>query len=534
MEPAHPVSYAPAPGRQGIWYRLPQPLRGLWVLLAALVLSSAATVLGLALSHWLPLQSMGLVYILAVVIAAVGLGVWTGVAVALLAFPAYNFFFIAPVFTFTVADPKELFALVVFLAVALVTGSLAGATREVADAAQHRAVALQSLNDFAARLSGSRNDEAIFQALARQAADTVGGKAVVLVGAGGDLAPVAQWPGPVALATSDWQSARRALRAGMPVLATARGWPGGRLEFYPIVTSKTTIGVLGILPDSQQRDLSGNDQVPLETMLRHTAIAIERTELGAEAAQARAETERERLRSALLSSLSHDLRTPLASIVGAVTSLRQLGSAMSPETRDDLLVAIEEEAGRLSRFVANLLQMTRLETETIDLLADWVDVRDVVQTAATRARLLQPEAKLAVHAPAGLPAIRGDATLLDHVVFNLLDNAIKYSDSPAVIDVELKAETAAIILAVTDRGRGIPKEAHSRIFEPFFRANPSDGRAPGTGLGLAISKRIIEGMGGNIHVESPIQTDRGTRIVVSLPTPAARSQSLVCVGEMPA
>lgn len=345
-----------------IWSRLPRPLTGPLVPVAALVATCIATLLAAGLSRWLPQQSIALVYMVVVVVTAVGLGVRTGLTVALLSFLAFNFFFIPPVFTFTIADPQELFALIVFLAVALLTGSLAGRMREVADDARRRATTLQSLNEFAGTLSGSRGFPAILDTLAGQAAATIHGEAVVLTGNAEELQICAAAPTRPTLAPVDFQAARRAYRSGETAHAAAPGWAGAEFEFHPIKTTAGTLGVVGIAASGGQRRVRKEDRSSLEIMLRHTAIAIERTQLEAEAIRARGETERERLRSALLSSLSHDLRTPLASILGSVTSLRELGAGMAPEARADLLAAIEEEARRLSRFVSNLLQMTRLES----------------------------------------------------------------------------------------------------------------------------------------------------------------------------
>lgn len=234
----------------------------------------------------------------------------------------------------------------------------------------------------------------------------------------------------------------------------------------------------------------------------------------------RGASERERLRSAILSSLSHDLRTPLASIVGSASSLRTLGDKLRPETRVDLLAAIEEEAERLAQFVTNLLHMTRLETESIDLRNDWIEVGEVAQSAVARMRRLKTDAMIVLECPSSLPAIRGNAVLLEHVIFNLLDNSAKFSNRGSGIDVSISAANSKISLVVVDQGRGIPADVRSRLFEAFNRTKSSDEDVGGTGLGLAISNRVIEGMGGSITVDSPISDGRGTRVTITLPVPA--------------
>ena len=508
-----------------VWARLPRPLTGASVIAAALTMTGAATFLGVGLSRMLPQPSVSLVYLVAVVMAAVGLGVRTGLAVAFGSFLAYNFFFIPPVFSFTIADPQEFFALLVFLGVALLTGSLAGRMREVADDARRRATALQSLNEFAGMLSGSRDVQAILDTLATHAAQTVRGEAVVLTKALDELEIKAFSPRPPTMDSLDVQAARRAFRTGEIEHRAAMGWPSAQFEFHPLKTKTAILGVIGLVPGDGERGIRVEDPSSIEIMLQHAAIAIERAQLESDALRARGETERERLRSALLSSLSHDLKTPLASILGAVTSLRELGSAMSAETHADLLAAIEEETRRLSHFVANLLQMTRLESGDLNLLGDWIDLADVVRIAVNRARRIAPGMIITMDCPSMLPALRGDATLVEHVIFNILDNAIKFSRNDQKLDVVLSADERAISITVTDMGSGIPPDALTRIFEPFFRVREGVGEVSGTGLGLTICKRIVDGMGGTIEVQSPVSGANGTRVSVTLPVPIEATAS---------
>jgi two-component system, OmpR family, sensor histidine kinase KdpD len=512
-----------AVGHTDLWAGLPRPLSGMWVVAAAALLATLATLVGLALSHLLPQQSVALVYLLLVVLGAIGLGTWTGLTTALLSAMACNFFFIPPIYTFQISDPQELFALVVFFAVALLTGSVAGRMRETADSARHRASTLLSLNDFAARLSRATDQAAILEALAFQTAATVRGAAVVLIKDAEDLQQRASVPPDVQLESVEWQAAHRAWRSGAIAHASAPGWPGPQFEFRPLTTHLGTMGVIGLAPSDGQRAVAMENEAALQTVLRHAMIAIERTQLGIESAAARDEVERERIRSALLSSLSHDLRTPLASILGAVTSLRQLGANMPPAAQADLLAAIEEETGRLTRFVANLLDLTRLDTETPDLKSDWLDVADATQAAVARAKQLFPERELSLSAVAETPLVRGDAMLFEHVVFNLIDNAVKFSAPEQPIAVAVSAHDGAVVLTVTDQGRGIPPDQLQHVFEKFYRVRDGDRDIQGTGLGLTICERVVEGMDGTITAQSPTSSGKGTRMLVRLPIPATGS-----------
>ena len=520
-------------GSPDLWTRLPEPLALVHAVPAALALTTAATLVCMMLGQAMPTHGYALVYLPLVLLSAAALGMTTGLATAVLAFLAYNFFFIHPRYTFDISDPSELWTLLAFFAVALMTGSLAGRMREVAVDARQRAAALHTLNEFAGQLSGATAEKTVADALVARAAATVGGAALVLLRSDriDGLTIASAVPPGASLDSADWQAARNALRSGETAHAAAVGWPGARYEFRPLTSARGTIGLLGLSPARDSRTTAREYDATLETMIRHASIALERTRLGTENAAAREEAERERLRSALLSSLSHDLRTPLASILGAVTSLRELGDKMSEDTRADLLVAIEEETARLSLFVANLLDMTRLESGEPNLRRDWLDVADVANGAVARAKRLLPGRSISLRADDNLPLVRGDATLLEHVVLNLIDNAAKFSAPDQPIRLTVTASARQLRLCVDDEGRGIPADALPYVFHKFYRV-PAHGRdVPGTGLGLAICHRIVEGMGGGIEAVSPGAGGRGTTIIVKLPVPKDRDDGSQSVSE---
>ncbi|KAB2846092.1 MAG: sensor histidine kinase KdpD, partial [Hyphomicrobiaceae bacterium] len=297
---------------------------------------------------------------------------------------------------------------------------------------------------------------------------------------------------------------RRARYRRRQALSSIRAWDG-----------------TGIGPGEGEDSMSEAAEAVLRSFVEQAAIALERTALVEQAAKAETAAESERLRSALLSSLSHDLRTPLSSIIGSVTGLRSLGDQMTAAERGDLLATIEEEATRLSRFVSNLLDMTRLEAGALNLRHEWLDPADAVRGAAARIGKAFPGRSLEVDIEEGLPLARGDAALFEQVLFNLLDNAMKYSEPPGITRIAARAIEAQLVVTVTDQGIGIPADALEKVFEKFFRVAGSDGRAPGTGLGLSIASRVVSAMGGTIHAESPIEGDRGTRMTVRLPLAAA-------------
>ncbi|MFL0692310.1 MAG: DUF4118 domain-containing protein [Agrobacterium tumefaciens] len=480
----------------------------------ALGFVAITTALGKGIDLFVELPNISLLFLLAVLGASLVGGYASAFLAALLSALAYNFFFIDPRHTFTIAAPHEVFALFVFLAVAIIAGGLASRIREQAAVARIRATALQSLYDFSRKLASTgKGDDAIWLAVSQLQA-SLKRKVVLLVPRKGDLGVAAAWPPDTELDMTDMTAARWTHDKREPAGHGTSTLPNSRFEFRPLLGPHGIVGVCGIEHTGDRLDL--NAERSLTAILDQTAIALDRARLADETVEQAARLEGERYREALLSSISHDLRTPLATITGAVTGLRQLGERMTSENRDDLLQSIEEESGRMSRFVANLLDMTRIEAGTLKPKQDWVDVTDVVQSAVERTRKYAPGHVVETGIAADLPLIRGDSVLIGQVLFNLLDNAVKYGgDEP--INVYARRDGKDVLISVTDHGRGIPPEDLDRIFEKFYRRGKPDGRSPGTGLGLSIARGFVDAMGGRIHAESPALKKRGTRIVMRFP-----------------
>jgi len=511
---------APDQPRAWRWWRPPELPALANAFLSSSVAVAVATLAGIGLSRLTPLPNVSLLYLLGVLGCALRFGTGSAISASVLSFLAYNFFFIEPTLTFTVAKPHELVSLFVLLAVAMIAGGLAGRLRERTDAIFERAIETQALYDFSRKLSGAGTLDDVIWTLAKQAALTVKGSSIILLHDGRDLAIRGGWPPEDTLPTADWAAARWAFREGQPAGRFTGTMPNARYHFRPLGSSDGPRGVMGVEPEDKDDHLPGATEAALQALSDQATIALERTLLVEEAAKSEAAIESERLRSALLSSISHDLRTPLSSIVGSVSSLRTLGERIPKEDRADLLMTIEEEASRLSRFVSNLLDMTRLEAGALDIRKDWVDIADCARGAVARAQKSFPKRRTELKLAAGLPLIRGDAALLEQVVFNLLDNADKYPGPASVTQVSVARAGNLVVLSVTDQGSGIPPDAQRRVFEKFYRVGHGDGRAPGTGLGLSICEGIVKGMGGSIRVESPASGGMGTRIVVELPIPA--------------
>jgi two-component system sensor histidine kinase KdpD len=339
---------------------------------------------------------------------------------------------------------------------------------------------------------------------------------VMLMPEDGRLAPRAAFPPDSEFSDADLAAARWSWDADHPTGRGTDTLPGGRWLFVPIRTSRSAVGVIGVLSLKEGHELGASERRLLEAVGNQAAIAIERLTLADDIDQARLGAERERLRSAMLTSVSHDLRTPLASIIGALSGLKSYRDRYDEQTRDELLGTALSEAERLDRFVGNLLDMTRLDAGAIAPKREAVDVGDLVSTALRRAMPILKDKVVVPVVPPGLPPLSLDFVLAEQVLFNLLDNAAKYSPAGGRIEVEARPVAGAVEIVVRDEGPGIPADALDRLFHKFYRADAGDRQRAGTGLGLAIAKGFVEALGGTIAARN--RTDRsGAEFIVRYP-----------------
>ncbi len=497
-----------------------RPPRRQWAGFSASIGAVAlAVVAAMALRAWLHPPNLSMVFLLAVLVCAERFGLWPAIVASFLSFLAFNFFFIPPVYTFTIAEPQELLSLLVFLVVAVLTGSLAGRVHDQTLAVRDRARNTELLYDFSRKLSGAAKLDDALWAAAAHLQKAQGGHIAFLLPDGGELRLATVWPPMDEFSAGEMSAARWAF-----LKREAAGWrtdtlPNLVFQFRPLMTPRGVVGVCGFQPKAPNEPISPEDERALTAMLEQTAIAIDRSLLVGEAVRTAALEENEKLRTTLLSSLSHDLRTPLASITGAVTTLRQLGDKMPADDRQDLLATIEEEAARLSRFVANLLDMSRLESGAVKVRRDFLDPAEIVRAAVERSRKVFPKMRIETSLATRLPFIRGDAGLLEQVLFNLFDNAHKYGGETGAT-VHARQEGKHVVISITDEGPGIKPADLEKVFEKFYRGGRADGRKAGTGLGLSISKGLVEAMGGSIEAQSPAVRRRGARLLLRFPAAA--------------
>lgn len=485
----------------------------------------AATGLATLLDRTFARVDLGVVYLSAVLAAGVLYGVRPALAAATVAFLTYNFLFLEPRYTFLIGSPTDILTLVVFWAVALVTGGLAGRVRDQARNAQRRASAVSALLAASQSLAAADDLKATAAVLAEQTAAAAGAKAVVLLPEGEDVVPAAGAPAREPLGSAAMAAARWAWEKGEPAGHGTGTLPQTPWTFRPLDGLRSRAGVVGLEAGGLA---SGSDEERLVlALLRQGAVALERAQLAGDAVETETLKRADRFRGALMNSVSHDLRTPLSTVLGSATTLIDYGDTLKPAVRKDLLLSIREEAERLSRYVGDLLDMTRLEGGALNVRSDWIDVRDVLNAAADRVSRRLGTRRMTRDFPDRLTAIPADQALLEQALVNILENAIAYSPDGTTIELAAYEDRGSVVLSVEDEGQGIPTAELERVFDKFRRMEEPSDRTKGAGLGLAIAKGFVEAMNGRIAAASPIADGRGTRILIRLPKAVATHPDLL-------
>ena len=466
---------------------------------AIAIMVAAVTALGTELIHVLALANVALLYLLPVMVAATRFGLWPGVFAGIASSAAYNFFFLPPIYSFTVSNPENLITLLVLLGVGIVTSSLASRARVQADLAGSSARQNAAIAGFARLLTSATNSDELGQAICAELSRLFLVRSVMLLPSSGGPFLAAANPPEDRLAAIELAAAQWAMDKGLPAgrgsdTLTASDW-----LFHPLKASDRTLAVVGIARDDGSGPIR-SDQLPLlMSLIDQASLVLERLQLESEMRDLSQLKDRDRLRATLLSSVSHDLRTPLTSILGGLAEMRR-------QTPSALLDGVEVEAQRLQRFVANLLDMARVEAGALKLNLEATDLTDAIASAVhdTKRSLEGHEIELDV-AP-DLPLVRIDAQLFHHCLLNLLDNAGRYADPGTPITVAARQSIGRLTLSIMDEGAGIPAGREQEIFETFKRIEGSDRSKTGTGLGLAIVQGFAEAMG--LTVDAANRVDR--------------------------
>jgi two-component system sensor histidine kinase KdpD len=494
--------------------------------IAATLSVAVAGLAAMLLQEVVAVPNLSMVFLLGVLFSAVRYGLWPSIYASVLSMLVYDFFFVPPFFTFTVDTPQDVLALVIYFIAAVLASNLAARMREQAEAARRREDRTAALFALSRAVAGSAGLDSVGQVIVGRVGQILRAKVVLLLPGASRLLPKASHPPAVELTDHEQAAATWAWQHNQPTGLGSDTLPGVPWLFLPLRTAKDTVGVLGVQFDTPTAEIPPRRQRLLEGLADQAAVAIERTRLVQEMEQARVLTETEKLRTALLSSISHDLRTPLASIIGSVSSLLSYGEGYDEPTKKDLLLTIQEEAERLNRFVGNLFDITRLESGKLELKREWVEIQDVVGAALARLQSPLRQHVVMVDIRPHLPLLRWDFVLLEQVFVNLLDNAAKYSQPGTAITIKAARAADFVAVEVTDEGVGVPPADLERIFDKFHRVRSGDRQIAGTGLGLSICRGIVEAHGGSITAAIPAG-GKGTtiRMVFPLePQPAAVEQ----------
>jgi len=481
----------------------------------ALAVTAAACGVAFALDALFPVASLSLIFVTGVVVIAVNFGLGPSLLASLLSFALYNFFFTEPYQTFLVNDRGDILTLLLFLVVALVTGNLAARVRNQAIAQRLIARRTENLFAFSRKVASAASADDVLWAAVHHVASTLQCRTIVLLpGADGQLAVAGGYPPEDSLTVRDRSAADWSWQHG-----EAAGWSTATLPtsdwlFLPLGTARGIQGVLGVAFDAKA--MTPEQRSLLHALADQVAVVLDRIALGADLERTRLSAESEKLRGALLSSVSHDLRTPLVTIIGAAATLQDSAARLGPVQTRQLAETIQDEGQRLNRYVQNLLDMTRLGYGELALRKEPALLGEILGRARR-----QLGRALAGHAIRVTIATEADEIVVDPILFeqvlvNVLDNAAKYAPAGSDFDFTAEVEGSEVVIAVEDQGPGIPPEERERVFDMFYRVNAADSGRAGTGLGLAICRGIVEAHDGRIRALAR-RDGGGARIELRLP-----------------
>lgn len=459
---------------------------------------TAALGLGMAIHPFLGLENIDLVFLTAIVGVAVRYGLPPSIFASILASLCYNFFFLPPLYTFTISDPTNVAAFFFFVVISVAVSNLAARVRTQAVAARDRARTAEALYAFSRKLAGVGTLDDVLWATVYQTAMMLKVRVVVLLPKNGVLAVRMGYPPEDDFEDGDLAAAKWAWENNRPAGRASDTLPGTKRLFLPMRTGRGAIGVVGIDSDKPGPILTPDQRRLLDALMDQGAIAIERVHLVEDMDQVQRTLAADKLRAALLTSISHDLKTPLAAVLGAASTLRDMSTKLSEPEKAELLATVIDESERLNRFIANLLDMTKLESGAVLPNLAPHDVGEVVHSAVRRAAKILVRHRVAIALDGDLPMVDLDAVLFEQVLFNLLDNAAKYAPAETTISIRGWREARSVCLQLADEGEGIPAGDLEHIFDKFFRVQKGDRVRAGTGLGLAIARGFVEAMRGTI------------------------------------
>ncbi|MEL7567738.1 MAG: ATP-binding protein [Dehalobacterium sp.] len=460
------------------------------------------------------LTNIVLLYLLPVLFSAAYWGRGPSIFSSILGVLAFDIFFIPPVLSITVHDLRYLLSFLIFLLVAVITSTLAIRLKNQADVATEREKRTLALYSLSRKLVAEDKIETILNIVVKVVSDTIEGNVIIyLPNNKGELSVQAETDQSQGcfneLDVANWVYYHDQI-AGLDT----GEYRDAKALYLPLKSEEKVVGIMGVSPFPLGQSFTQEQKRLLEAFANLTALAVVRIQLAHEVEQARYLAQSEKLRTTLFNSISHELRTPLASIMGAVTSLLEDSDLYGPEDRKSLLQTVKEGGLRMNRLVSNLLDMARIESGMMKLKLEWCDIQEIIGVAIRRMHDLLLDKKLDIKIPHDIPLIKADFTLIEQVLINLLDNAVKYSHPGGEISIKVSKNTDILQISVSDQGTGIPDKDREKIFDKFYRLYATQ-CISGTGLGLSICKGIVEAHGGKIWVEKEVS--KGSEFSFTLP-----------------
>jgi two-component system sensor histidine kinase KdpD len=483
----------------------------------AVVATLSATALAWAVASVLALPNISLVFLAAVLLVAVRSSLGPALVCAALSFLTYDFLFIPPNFSFRIQREEDVLTLLFFLLMAALTGNLAARQRRQLQALRDTQEETSELLDLSRKLTAATDRQAVVSA-ATQHLNGWSDVQLCLLNRDGQGGWKVETGGPLEFTEAERAAADWAWQHDQPAGAGTGTLPFGRWWWWPLSVEDGPLALLGVSAKEGQT-LGGQRRRLLTALSQPLAQALARAQLADDLEAARLHGETEQLRSALLASVSHDLRTPLTSMRGSIDSLLALGEAIPLEDRRELLEGTRDEAERLDRYIQNLLDMTRLGHGALKLARDWVSPADIVGSALNRLRAVLAPLQVSTEVPAQLPLLFVHAALIEQALINVLENAARFSPSHGRLQLRAGADDTELFFSVSDEGPGIPEGERTKIFDMFYTAARGDRGGQGTGLGLAICQGMVGAHGGRISVGDGIE-GRGTCITLHLPLQA--------------
>jgi len=465
-----------------------------WFLSLGMVM--ICTIVAWALTRYLSTTDQAMLYFVGTVIVASRTGTWPSFTSVILSIAAFNFFFVPPRFTFAVDDTRYVTTFAVMFFVSFATSRLTNLIRKQADESQRRERQTAALYEMSRDLLRERDPGLLLNIAAKHIGMALDATVQFLHI---DLKNRTVLPGAETGDQREEEAAQWALANRQPAGAAILNGPDADATYVPLIASRGVVGLAGLRWHLPKDRIEPREMRFLEAFASQAAIAIERAGLVDEAHQALHKVETERLRNTLLSSISHDLRTPLTAVSGAVSMLLENEGSLDPQNRRELLQTIHEEAARLNGMIRNVLDLTRLESGAISVKKEWQSIEEIVGVVFRRLGGRLEGRAFDVRLPADLPLIPFDVLLVEQVLTNLFENAIRYTPRGSPIELVASATTSQVTVELFDRGPGIAPGDEERIFEKFIRGHTLGG---GVGLGLAICRSIITAHGGRIWAEN--------------------------------